>query len=390
MAPRFGLSESGNRRAAGFIRDLETENKLKTGSCNKLTSKQIKSWTILSQEPLMPFKWSDAKPAAKLLSLYSLLMISSRELTLTEISQKLNCSKQSVLRLIKQLEASRFGKVIVGKKGREACYRLDRPKNIPRVSLTLDGFKDLLMALNFIGVDLPIGMKKNIDSTLLQAAILVPNGVEPNLLEHHGRSFLGRINYTPFAEMLANWHKAIGEGRICAVAYRASLKEATEKFDFVPNRLKALHEALYVEGWKITKDELAAIQEKPQVLEVHRFQKVTLTGRSIPGLPVLRPGNFYFGLADEGLFKVKVKFSPEAATYAAEREWSQGENKIIHNDGSLTLTFYVRNKRDVLSWIFSFSDRATILKPKWLRQEVINKIQNMQNNYNTPAGTSDI
>ena len=74
----------------------------------------------------MPGKQSCAKPGEKLLALYTLLMLRApRAISLSELAQALECSKQTVLRLLVQLEASGYGKLdapIV--QGREHCYRI--------------------------------------------------------------------------------------------------------------------------------------------------------------------------------------------------------------------------------------------------------------------------
>lgn len=52
-----------------------------------------------------PKRNSDATAGEKLLALYSLLLFSEREFSLTELAERLRCSKQTVLRLLDQLEA---------------------------------------------------------------------------------------------------------------------------------------------------------------------------------------------------------------------------------------------------------------------------------------------
>ncbi|MBQ7585529.1 MAG: HTH domain-containing protein, partial [Desulfovibrionaceae bacterium] len=59
----------------------------------------------------MPYKKSESKPGEKLLTLYTLLLVEYPNLiSLGELAQKLNCSKQTILRLIDQLESSNYCK----------------------------------------------------------------------------------------------------------------------------------------------------------------------------------------------------------------------------------------------------------------------------------------
>ena len=90
-------------------------------------------------------KWSGSRPAEKLLSLYTLLLTSSQPVRLTELSRLLNCAKQSVTRLIDQLESSHFGKIVRHQLGRQVAYSLDRPRHRPCTSLDAEGLRQLAL-----------------------------------------------------------------------------------------------------------------------------------------------------------------------------------------------------------------------------------------------------
>ncbi|MDR1111588.1 MAG: WYL domain-containing protein [Deltaproteobacteria bacterium] len=334
----------------------------------------------------MPVKWDGAKPAEKLLSLYSLLMMSRRDLSLTELSGHLNCSKQAVLRLIGQLEGSRYAKVIAGKRGREAIYRFERPNGFPRVVLNPDGLRELAMCRNFLLHLLPPGMRKSVDSTLRQAAALVPEGTDPGLYEHLGRpAFKGRIDYGPFGEMLETIVKAIEGRRICAVSYRPSLKAEPKEFRFAPRQLTVLREAIYVEGWMVCGKGQARFDD-PATLAVHRLLSVGPPGRDGAHLPDLPDKGGSFRLMRGRPFRARVRFSPGAATYVAEREWGGDERKTVQDDGSLTLSFVAQSQEEVISWILSFGGEAEAMSPKWLREAVEGRLSEALSRYGRPAG----
>jgi predicted DNA-binding transcriptional regulator YafY len=319
----------------------------------------------------MPKKWNNAKPAEKMLSLYSMLLVCKRELSLTELARELDCSKQAVMRLINQLEGSRFGKVIEEKRGREAVYRLDRPRELPRVSLNAEGLRQLALCRDFIWHLLPESMRQNLDATLLQAAAFVPDG-EGGLEKHLGCSlFKGRINYAPFADMLQELIRAIRERRVCMVSYKASLREARE-FAYAPGQMTAFHEALYVNGWVVSDaGKVLARHDRPTTLAVHRLQAVRPTRRDSSRLPEIVEANAgAFGLMEHELFKAKIRFSAGAAAYVAEREWSEGQKMVPHKDGRLTLSMSARSRVELMAWILSFGEAAEVLSPRWLREEM--------------------
>ena len=76
----------------------------------------------------MPAKLDqDARPDEKLLKLYSLLLFTGKEYSLTELKDKLMCSKQTIGRLVDKLEKSYYGSIVVKKKGKENFYSLKKP-----------------------------------------------------------------------------------------------------------------------------------------------------------------------------------------------------------------------------------------------------------------------
>jgi predicted DNA-binding transcriptional regulator YafY len=337
----------------------------------------------------MPEKWSESKPGEKLLTLYSLLMFSRKTWSLKELSAELVSSKPAVLRLIEQLEGSRFGKVISEKRGREKYFWLDKPKNLPVISLNPDSLRELALCRNFLCHVLPDGVKKNLDNLLLQSGSLVQEGNDGGVFRGLGRAFFkGRIDYSQFGEKLEALIKAVTENRICQLAYQPAWDGGLVKeYDFAPRQITVFHEALYVEGWRVTETG-EALYDSPATLAVHRLKSVNLLSRHGSSLPAL-PERRSFGLIRDDLFEVKIKFSSFSAVYVSEREWSQDEQKVLHSDGSLSLTFQASSETEVVSWLLSFGDEAEILSPDWLRETVREKIKCLIKTYKISPAQSD-
>lgn len=76
----------------------------------------------------MPAKLDqDASPDEKLLKLYSLLLFTGKEYSLTELKEEIKCSKQTIGRLVDKLEKSYYGSVVLKRKGKENYYSLKKP-----------------------------------------------------------------------------------------------------------------------------------------------------------------------------------------------------------------------------------------------------------------------
>ncbi|MDR3357250.1 MAG: WYL domain-containing protein [Desulfovibrio sp.] len=333
----------------------------------------------------MPKKWnSDASPAEKLLSLYAMLLFTGREASLSDLSRDLNCSKQVVLRLIDKLEASPFGKLMRVKRGREAVYHLDRPK-LPKISLNAEGLQQLALCRDFILHLLPEAMRKQVDATLQQASAYLPAGENSGMDTVFAQSmFKGRINYTPFQDMLQTLMQAIRERKICAVRYQSTSSTESREFEYAPMRLIAFHETIYCNGWVM--EGRRAKYEKPTPLALHRLRGVTPTARSgkhLPEPPAEHGENF--GVMDMELFTAKIRFSPKAAIYVAEREWSENQKIVRHRDCGITLTLQARSPVELTAWVLGFGDAAEALSPKWLRESMAEQAAALAALYGTGA-----
>ncbi|GEB80390.1 hypothetical protein DDE01_18050 [Desulfovibrio desulfuricans] len=85
----------------------------------------------------MPRKLNqDASPSRKLLGLFSILLFSGEWRSLPELARIFNCSKQTITRLIEEIELSHEARIERETRGRTLHFRMRTPKTRPNVSLT--------------------------------------------------------------------------------------------------------------------------------------------------------------------------------------------------------------------------------------------------------------
>lgn len=329
-------------------------------------------------------------PSERLLSLYSMLLFSGREISLKELAQQMSCSKQTIMRDMEKLEASKFGKLLCEKQGRESVYRLARPARLPRLALDAEGLRQLALCRAFLLHLLPENMREHTEKTLQQASAYLSDGETSDNAEDVGQSFAkGSIDYTPFGHMLDTLITLIHECRVCEVCYRAAGRGEDRTYCFAPKKLIAYHETFYVRGW-VVPDSGRVVQEydQPTDLAVHRLVKVVPTRRVSGHLPdVDSDDEEAFGLMDGEPFRVRVHFTADSAVYAAERTWSKDQTIVRHRDGSLTLSMTCRSDAEVMAWVLGFGDTAELLSPRWLRNELAGRVKRMAESYG--AGKSE-
>jgi predicted DNA-binding transcriptional regulator YafY len=328
----------------------------------------------------MPKKKNDAKPSEKLLSLFTRLLFDGREASLKQLSSDLDCSKQTVMRLIDQMEASKYGKLLYVKRGREAFYQLDRPKSLPKISLNAEGLYQLALCRDFLLHLLPESMRKSMEATLQQASAFLPENDSSNISDTFGTSFYkGRIDYTPYQDMLQTMIQGIRKHKVCAVRYKSARNKEAKDFAYAPKRLVAFRETIYIHGWIVTEEgKVQAKHDTSNTLALHRLKKVEIAERGAEHLPEPVDGNSgAFGMVDNEPFTAKINFAESVATYVAEREWSTGQKIKAHKDGRITLTLAARSSLEFIAWILSFGDTAEVLSPKWLRDKVADKVNTL-------------
>lgn len=331
-------------------------------------------------------KWKDSRPAEKLLALYTMMLVNQRPMSLTSMANKLDCSKQTVCRLIDQLESSNFGKIVREKLGRENLYSLARPQKRPCVSLSAEGLTQLALCREFLLRLLPPAMARQMENSLNQATAFLPEN--SSFTSGIGSSASkGRIDYAPFEKILQTLINAIASKKVCRVVYQRKRHLPAREYDFAPMRLIAFHETIFAQGFMVTeKGPVENLYEKPALLSLHRFTSCILTQRKADKLPEPEAPDFsMLGIMQKEPFPFAVRFTSKSATYAAERQWSQDQTIEDLPDGGIILRATAASEAECVAWVLSFGDSCEALEPEWFRNLIIENIASMSALYSSKA-----
>lgn len=332
----------------------------------------------------MGCKQAEAKPAEKLLALFTTLLFSNRSYSLATLAEMLDCSKQTVSRLLLQMEAARYGKLAREKRGKEVFYRLLRPGHVPAVSLDGEGIAQLLLCRDFLAHLLPRKMQAQTQKSLEVAVSWLPTGSQQmpgSVATSLGK---GHIDYAPYQGFLETLMRAIRSNAVCTVRYKRALDRPEKEYDYAPRRLVAYREGIFVLGYRVTdKGTALPLHEKPTPLALHRFTGCALTRRTAEEVPdVPPPSGKALGVMTTGEpFEVLARFAPSAATYVAERQWSADQEVTPCEDGSILLRVRVANEPECISWLLGFRVDAEVLEPAWLREKLAAELEAMLAKY---------
>lgn len=73
-----------------------------------------------------------------------------------------------------------------------------------------------------------------------------------------------------------------------------------------------------------------------------------------------------FGLTDEPVQRVRLRFSPDVAYLVEERRWHPNQRNEIQKDGSVIVTFTTGSMDELAAWVLSWGQGAKVLEPQVL------------------------
>ncbi len=334
----------------------------------------------------MPCKLDqDARPDEKLLKLYMLLLFNDREYSLTSLADKINCSKQTVARLLKRIDENYPAHLVERRESRQKYYRFKRPSISVRTAIDSSGLRQLALCRDLVKGLLPEEDWELVNLSVQQAKTNLSR-VDYGSYEDAviGQSISrGYIDYESKREQLAAIEKCILNKKCCTVDYEKEIGDKVRTYNFAPQRLLTFHNGLYAWGWLINEEGPVKTDKKsPIKLALHRMLKVQQDSRSSVSLTDMDPDDEkIFGFMQDHPFKVRIYFDRSVVTYISDRVWSRDQKIIPQEDGGVILDFSASNKQELMSFVLSLGSKAKIIEPEDLKNMVNEELQLALRNY---------
>jgi len=329
----------------------------------------------------MPKKGSDRTYGEKLIMLFARLLFTRERHSLTGLSQALDCSKQTVLRLVEDIERSYKVQIEWTLQGKRRFFRLKTlGQSAPPLNLTATELNALYMCRSFAEHLLGRQFLDEATRALEKGHALLPR--ETPISSGHFASFRpGTIDYTPQQDAIRTLIEAMEKRRICEVSYRAILTRRAKTFYIKPYKIFSHRETIYLHAGLAPKPGKPYREpEFDPLLAIHRIVNVVLTERLfvVPeDYDFEKTFNQNFGVIKEEAFEVEVEFSGFAAGFVAERTWSLDQKIRRLPAGRIRLSFSASSEPELKSWILSFGDEARVIGPDWLKQEIAETVGRM-------------
>lgn len=333
----------------------------------------------------MPTKQQpDATYGEKLITLFARLLFSGEWVTLTQLAHELGCSKQTVLRLIRDIEAGYSVPVETDLQGQRRLYRIPRRvPHKPAAMLTHDELESLLMCRAFtehlLGSDRFDLATRAIEKT---TQLVADDELHAVSSADFGVFRPGSIDYRPFHGHLRTLTEAMQEQRVCKIRYRKLDTPAPEILHIKPLKIFAWRETIYVHTREAhTPAATTKRRDYDPLLALQRFEAVEMTE-----VPFRKPRNYdfekifnrHFGLIRGKPFKVIAEFTGWAADYVAERQWSPKQTITRKPDGHLRLEFDAVSLPEVVTWVIGFADLCRPLQPRALLAAIQERVDQVR------------
>ncbi|MDL2279519.1 WYL domain-containing protein [Desulfovibrio sp. OttesenSCG-928-G11] len=333
--------------------------------------KKIEAVEQLTRQ-IMPTNPTEIPSSIKLLSLYELLAFSGRAYSLSQLREKTGYSRQTILRLVEQLDRySSLGKIESWKEGRERYFRLSLSKR-PAVSMADEDIRVLALCRDIAAGILPSGHEKVADSSLAKTASAFLADMqqrEEALAQIIQTRSMGCVDYSAFQGIIDSLRQCIRDKNVCLLEYH-KLKASEKKFyevGFVG--LQRYADSLYAIGW-LVKEKGSPEAVRQATFAVQRIISVSPTRRK-HSLTLPDADSFQlFGFPRNEAEKIRVHFTRGVDQYIRERYWSKEQHIEELDDGSIILTFYSQSQEEVFAKIMSFGIEATVLEPESLKERI--------------------
>lgn len=321
----------------------------------------------------------------KLISLFAALLFSRQRHSLIELSRMLNCSKQTVLRLVDDIKMSYGVDIEESIENRKKYYRLKRKVGVdPTLNLTESEISVLQMCRAFTEHLLGRKLFEEATQALLKSQAHLPENHRVD--SRHFATFIpGSIDYTGHHQTIHRLINAMDEKKICKITYRRIMADRAKTFYIKPLKIFSHKDTIYLHA-RMAKAPGKVYREPDfdPLLAIHRIKHLEITERSFEFPKDYDFEKFFnqnFGVIKEEAFEVEVEFTGYSAEYVAERIWSPDQKLTRKKDGTVKLKFSASSEPELISWVLSFGDGSKVIKPDWLIQNIRESVFNLHKVY---------
>ena len=320
----------------------------------------------------------------KLIGLFARLLFSGESHSLTDLARMLDCSKQTVLRLLDNIRKSYGINVEETKQGNRSYYRIRKSvASLQNIPLTEAELQSLQMCKSFTQHLVGKKLYEEATQAILKSKTSLAAGHQVG--ECHFTAFRpGTIDYTPQHQIIHTLIDAMEKHEVCKLTYQSMNSPRPKTYYIKPLKLFSHHDAIYLHAQKAKEPGKPYRSPKyDPLLAVHRMKAIELTNISFQPdkFDFEKAFNQQFGIIKDEAFRVEVELTDWAASFVSERIWSPDQEIVKKGKNKIVLKFTASSEPELISWLLSFGKEAILIKPDWLVKELKSRIADMAQCY---------
>ena len=302
---------------------------------------------------------ADSTAADKVLRLFRILLSSDQKWFLFDLTRKLNCSTQTVMRLAGVIEREMGESLQTGKEGKFRWYRLVPKPQHGRFQLNVRELRYLEICRDLAEPYLPTQILKTAERDLRRLSLFL---CDESNFPQQGKPFAffskGYIDYTPFFDEIELISQAINEKMVLKLDYKASGTNEVKRHLFAPHQIAGMNGALYVFGAGVNPDMTFRFKS---FYAIHRISKVMLSGEHF-SFALTDNDDSSFGLPWHEPRTFVIHFNAgKSADYVRERIWTKNQQMRDLPNGDLELELTTTAEPELLAWVRSFGAEAHLV-----------------------------
>jgi len=324
----------------------------------------------------------DKDHGQKVIELFFKLYFSPYEYSLTELARELECSKQTIGRIVDKINSSTEGiKIEDFIKNRKRIFRI-RKEKIPakEMNLSQSEYGVLQMCCSFTKHLIGKEIFDQALNALGKSQVLIKD--RKTVSEKHFGAFTpGTIDYSGHQRIIKGLITAMEKSKVCKINYKSIWNKKPKIFYIKPLKLFSKDDTIYLHAQMAKAP--GKVYKAPKfdpLLVIHRIEVLEITETSFKypdNFDFEKSFNQTFGVMKEDSFQARVEFSGYAAKHVKERIWSHDQVIKEKKGDKIELTFTATSYIETLSWILSYGHEARVLEPDWFVEEMQAEIKKM-------------
>ncbi|MBW1982779.1 MAG: transcriptional regulator [Deltaproteobacteria bacterium] len=313
------------------------------------------------------------------------LITSKHGKTVAELVKEENCHPRTIYRDLEALQAAGFPIYSERIDGKGIWSVVDEYKHHLPVPFTLTELMALYFSRDLISVfrgtmfyESLESLFQKIKTTLPPESLAYLDSVEQTLYI----GFKPHKDYRRFREIIKQINEAAVNHRTIDMIYRTMSRGGEENRRQVdPYKVMFFDSTFYLIGHCHLRNEVRMF-----VLDRIKMMNVTNRTFEIPrDFDLASYMQSPFRVIHDKPVKVKIRFHKSVAGYIKEKIWHHTQKIKPQKDGSIIFTAEVAGTDEVRHWVLSYGNKAEVLEPQHLREEIASELIDSLDKYSEEA-----